>query len=473
MDGFCERGVLAVDMDGTLIKTDVMQESVIAFIVANPLNVFLILLWWTRGRARLKEQLARRAPELNPAELPYNTEFLRYLKAQQRPLILATAAHRIHAEAVAAHVGIFQSVIATENDHNLIGANKAQRLADEFGDGQFAYAGDSRNDIAVWKRAGEVIMVNPVAAARRARRRHFPNARVFDERANNPPTAWRRALRPHHYLKNLLVFVALIGGHQITSLPALGAAALAFLVFCLLASATYLINDVFDIAHDRRHPHKKSRPIAAGEINIFSALIAAAGLLAAATAVTAAALPAEFALVAAAYVAATTAYSLALKRLLLVDVLSLSLLFTLRILGGGAAILIELSFWLLAFSIFVFMSLALLKRYVDLASSGEGHFFGRAYRGEDGAVVMALGVGAGMISALVLALYINSDTVRERYDHPEVVWLALPLVLYWVARLWVLGARREMTVDPLVFVFRDRASWAVAALVLALAYLAA
>lgn len=456
---------LAVDLDGSLVKADLMQEAAAAWIAQNPLRLFRLCAWLLRGRAFVKERIAREAPPPDPKALPYSPDFLRHLRECGRPLVLATAAHRRHAEIVAAHLGIFEKVFATEGGENLAGEAKARRLVAAFGEGGFDYAANSARDIPVWRKAARVFTVN---APPRLRAK-FPEARHFDPRAGGI-APWARALRLRHWSKNLLIFVAAVGAHRILSPSTMAASALAFVTFGLLASAAYLANDALDLAHDRRHPQKRTRPLAAGEIDIFPALCVAAALTAAA-AIASLFLPPLFAVSAAGYFFATAAYSLGLKRLLLVDVLALSLLFTLRILAGGAATGIELSFWLLCFAAFIFLSLALLKRFAELLRMRDA--VGRAYRFEDAPIVAALGCAAGMIGVFVLALYIDSDVVRARYSHPQVLWFAIPAMIYWISRIWLLGARGQVGDDPLLFAFRDRVSLATGAFLLACAYFAA
>lgn len=459
---------LAVDLDGTLVKGDLMQEAAVALIIRNPLTIFRLLLWLLRGRAYLKAQIAEQAP-LPPAEnLAYNQELLAYLKqqhTQRRPLLLATAAHRRHAEAVARHLGIFQTVLATEGDVNMKGSRKAEELVRVCGDKKFDYAGDSAADIAVWQRAHQPILVNASAAVAR----RYPQAQQFDR---PPPlrTVWCKALRPHHWMKNLLLFTVVFSGHQLLSPPVMLAAALGFIVFNLLASATYLINDIVDLPFDRRHSKKCNRPLAAGHISIVASVSVAAALYTAAI-VLAHWLPSAFTHIALLYVVATFAYSFKLKRLLLIDVLVLALLFTLRVVAGALATDIHISFWLLAFAVFIFLSLAILKRTSELLNTSAPEA-GRAYQSGDTASMAMLGISAGMVAMFVLALFIDSNTALQRYSQPHYIWLAVPLMLYWISRLWILGARGVIGGDPLLYAVRDRASWLVGGLLLLLLYLA-
>ena len=462
---------IAVDLDGTLIKGDMMMEAAVAMITKNPLFVFCLPLWLLRGRAFMKEKIARYAPPLPGAHLPYRHNLLAWLREQKRPLVLATAAHKTHAEAVAKHLGIFSAVLATENGVNLSGKNKAQQLCKLYGEHNFDYAGNSRADIAVWQHAANAIVV---AAPRSVRNNiGIPVLHsITDDGIIAKLRHWRRAIRPRHWLKNLLLFVAVVGGHQLFSPPVLGASVLAFAVFCLMASAAYLLNDIFDLQHDRTNENKK-RPAAAGDIGIAESF-GAAILLYAAAAYLAFYLPPPFVYIAGFYGAATLIYSLWLKRALLLDVLSLSVFFTARIVAGGAATGIELSFYLLSFALFLFLSLALLKRHGELLKLSAGAAIsGRAYRTQDAPILAALGAAAGMIAIFILTLYLDSAEVRARYENPEMLFLTLPLMIYWISRIWLLSARGKIGGDPVVYVFRDRPSLICGALLLSILWLSA
>lgn len=467
---------LAVDLDGTLIKGDMMAEAAASLVTKNPLYALCLPLWALRGRAFLKEKIAALAPPVLADTLPYRHNFLEWLREQQqkRPLILATAAHRIHADAVAEHLGIFSRVVATEHGINLAGENKARRLAEICGEKEFDYAGNSAADLAVWEKArAAAVVCAPDGVVKRIKQ---SGAQLIYEVPREGLAQrlqhWRRAARPRHWLKNLLLFAAAVGGHQLLSPPVMAAAALGFVVFGLLASASYLLNDIFDLRHDRAGANK-SRPLAAGDIGVLQSCLAAA-IMYVAAACLAFYLPPAFALVAAFYAAATLVYSFWLKRALLLDVLSLAVFFTARIVAGGAAAEIELSFYLLSFSLFIFLSLALLKRHGELLRLSENDSAsGRAYRKSDANIVAALGAAAGMISIFVLTLYLDSAEVRARYDNPEVVYFTLPLMVYWISRMWLLSSRGGIGGDPIVFVLRDRPSVVCGALMMFLIWLSA
>jgi len=278
-----------------------------------------------------------------------------------------------------------------------------------------------------------------------------------------------RAMRPHHWLKNGLVFVPILLNHDVFDLHALGQGLVAFLAFSLLASAIYLLNDIVDVEADRRHPTKCRRPLAAGEITAGQAYATIPVLLAVSFGLSVLLpQPKLFLLALGAYLALALAYLFVLKRKLLVDVLGLAALHTLRILAGNAAAAIPLSSWLLAFSMFLFLSLALVKRYAELRITQDQSGLkkaGRGYQAEDIEALSQLGMASGCTCALIMALYVDSAAVKELYRRPEVIWLICPIILYQMARVWFLARRGQMPDDPLVFMIRDWRSQVTGAMV--------
>ncbi len=449
---------LCVDLDGTLVRTDTFIEALLQLIRRNPLLVFLIPIWFVSGLAHLKREVARRLI-LDAATLPYDEALLTFLRSEKgkgRRIILVTAADRAQADAVAAHLGLFDEVIASDGATNLKSAAKAKRLTELYGVRGFDYAGNEIADMAVWREAGGVIVVNADAITTS---RIKAEREVAHEFAGQPATlqTYVKALRPHQWMKNVLVFVPAVLAHQLFDIAAFGKASLAFLAFGLTASAVYVINDLVDLKDDRAHPRKRSRPFAAGVIPLKQGLIIAPLLLVGA-ALLALFLPREFAGVLAFYFAITIAYSFFFKRTMLFDVLVLAGLYTLRIIAGSAALSIPRSFWLLAFSIFLFLSLAMMKRYVELADMGAGadqRERGRSYRAVDLESLSQFGISSGLISVLVLALHIDSPEVKSFYRNPEIIWLLCPLMLYLICRFWFVARRGEMHEDPIIFAIRD------------------
>lgn len=453
---------LVVDLDGTLVRTDLLVESVFALLKRNILFVFLLPLWLLKGKAQLKHESATRV-DIDADFLPYNTEFLEYLRgeyANGRRLILATASNEKFAEAIALNLGIFHDVLASSATVNLSGRRKLERLQSLFGDSGFDYAANAMVDLPLWETAGEALLVNPERGVKEAAERQREVTRIFDDRTGSPLKRYLKALRSHQWLKNLLVFIPLLMAHRFGDTLLLGQALLAFLAFGLCASSVYLLNDLLDLPDDRQHPTKRLRPFASGSISIINGALLIPGLLIAALAL-ALFLPVEFVGVLALYYVITLTYSLGLKRVALVDVLTLAGLYTIRIIAGAAAVSVVPSFWLLAFSMFLFLSLALVKRFTELLMlqrQERTNSSGRDYSTIDLETLSQFGSASAYMAVLVLALYINSEAVKNLYTHPEVIWLLCPLLLYIVTRIWLLARRGEVHEDPVVFVIRDRRS---------------
>lgn len=466
---------LCVDLDGTLVKTDLLVESFFALLRQDFWAVWLIPLWLLAGKARLKQELARRVA-LDPALLPYNQALLAYLRAEKsrgRVLVLATAADRKPAQAIAAHLGLFERVIASDGVINLSGPRKLGRFVGEYGEGGFDYAANARVDVAIWGHAHEAILVNPERGVQNAVRRVARVGRYIEE-GRAGLRGYLQAARIHQWLKNLLIFLPLILAHRLTDPQLLLQAGLAFAAFGACASSVYLLNDLLDLPADRRHPLKRHRPFAAGSISVLHGTLAIPILLMVAVGI-ALWLPAAFLLALGGYYLLTLAYSLALKRIALIDVLTLAGLYTVRIVAGAAAVCVTTSFWLLAFSVFLFYSLAMVKRFSELhllQAEGRASADGRDYGVEDLAALKIMGVASGYLAVLVMAFYINSEEVQVLYSRPEAIWLLCPLLLYWISRVWLLGGRGQMPDDPVVFAVEDNTSRGIALLSGLILYLA-
>lgn len=464
---------LAVDLDGTLLKTDVLFEGLAACLTRAPWLVLLVpLIALVAGRPALKAMVARHAP-LDPSALPFREEVLAWLRAERaegRALVLATAAHRAPAEAIAAHLDLFDEVIATDGSENLKGARKAAALAARFPDG-FAYAGDSAADLAVWARARAIVLVDcaPDVTAR-AHALARPIERAF-LRPAGARRAWLRALRVEHWLKNLLIFAAIPAAQQYATPAAWISAATGFVLLCAIASAHYLLNDLADLASDRAHAGKRARPFAAGALPISAALSLAPALLSVAHSLSFL-LSGGFGSAALAYSVLTLAYSIALKRILFADALVIGVLFTLRVTMGAALIGVVMSPYLTLFSLLFFTSIALAKRHAEVGAkreAGAAAVPGRSYGVRDGPLVLLAGVIAAFGAVAVLVLYASDPTPMARFAAPAWLWLLPAVFAAWLARIWLICRRGEMGEDPLLFATRDGWSWALAA-ALAAAY---
>ena len=458
---------LVVDLDGTLIKTDVLVESVVRLLRRNLLYLFLLPVWLVRGKQALKCELAKRV-NLEAALLPYNPAFLDYLRGQHgagRTLVLATASHTQPARAVAEHLGIFSQVLATDAERNLAGPQKREALLALFGAKGFDYAGNASPDLTIWPWARRAILVNPERGIEAKARVLTQVESVFSDRKPLLRVTVR-AIRVHQWLKNLLVFLPLVAAHAWGDPASIVRSLLAFVAFSLCASAIYVINDALDLDSDRAHSRKRFRPLAAGDLSLLFGGFLVPLLLAGGLAI-AAAVSINFLLVLLVYVLATCAYSFALKSYVLVDVLMLAALYTLRVIGGAAAIDVFPSFWLMALSMLLFTSLALVKRCAELESlraSQKDSARGRDYHVMDLPNLTSLGTSAATGAAVILALYINSPDVAVHYRTPQALWLLCPLLMYWTGRMWLITGRGGMHDDPIIYSAKDKPSWVVAGL---------
>jgi 4-hydroxybenzoate polyprenyltransferase len=457
---------LCVDLDGTLVRSDLLWESLLQ-LARRPLQLARLPLWLGRGRAFLKERIAD-VVRIDAAALPYNARLVEHLRRERaagRRLVLVTASHARPAAQVGAHVGLFDEVLATANGVNLKGHAKRRELVRRFGERGFDYAGDSAADLDVWPAAREAIAVD--APARVLRRLGDRASRVIASDRRPMPRVLLNAIRVRQWVKNLLVFVPVVLAHRYFEPGPVRETALGFLAFSLGASAVYVLNDLLDVEADRHHPEKRRRPFASGELSLrvgFALIPLLAGL----SLVAAAVLPPAFLLVLVFYFAMTTLYSFFFKEIALLDVLVLAALFTTRIMAGSAASGIQVSEWLLAFSMFIFLSLAAVKRHAELLRLAQNDterakLKRRGYFTGDHELIMQMGVSSGFMAVLVLALYITSDTVTRLYAYPVLLWLVCPLILFWIGRIWLLAHRGEVQEDPLMFAIKDWTTWVVAA----------
>jgi 4-hydroxybenzoate polyprenyltransferase/phosphoserine phosphatase len=460
---------LAVDLDGTLIRTDMMWESLVRLLRRNPFKAFLSLFALLRGRALFKQLIAAQV-QVDPANVPYHAAFLDWLKNQKaagRKLVLATASDRHMAQPIATHVGLFDDVMASDGKINLRNAAKRRALNDRFGERGYDYAGNSHDDLGVWPAAREAIVVNAsTSLAQKAAAITKVGATFLDHTSRLKSLT--RALRPHQWIKNLILFVPVLTAHQLDDQVTVIRAVLAFLAFCLAASAVYLLNDLLDLDSDRHHVTKRNRPFASGDLPLQYGLIGTPVLLLGALGL-ALSLSPKFALVTALYFIISTTYSWHLKQIALLDVVFLAGLYTLRLVAGHVATGIAWSNWLLAFSMFIFLSLALMKRCQEIQSVREnnGHEIkGRGYTAQHHNSVVILGILSGIAAVIVLGLYVNSAQVVKLYRHPTLLLLACPLLLVWIGRVWRLTYHGRMHDDPTAFAFKDWASYVIGALTL-------
>lgn len=458
---------LCVDLDGTLVHTDTLVESALLLLKKNPLYFFALFIWLLSGKANLKEQIASRTA-LDVTTLPYNEKLLEWLRsqsAQNRELILVSASNRGIVNAVAGHLKIFTTVMASSSAHNLSAGNKRDELDKTFGKGNYDYAGNSKDDVKVWAHCNSAILVNATASVAASAEAVAEVERVF-QRQHKVLPALLKAMRPRQWSKNLLIFVNILMAHEVADAELMLSTIVAFIAFCLCSSSVYLVNDLLDLQADRRHSEKHNRPFASGRVSLVLGILTAPLLLA--VAITLAAYASSAFLVSLLiYYGVTLAYSFYLKRLVILDVLVLAILYTLRIVAGAAVAGVMPSFWLMSFSLFIFTSLAMAKRYAELKSlehDSAAWASGRGYHVGDLAIISSLGVASGYIATLVLALYINSPDVVVLYRNEGLIWLLCPMLMYWIGRIWLLASRGDLHQDPVIFATGDKTSYIICVL---------
>lgn len=458
---------LVLDLDGTLLRTDLLVEGILSLLRRNILMLFPLIYWFIQGRAVLKRRVAERST-LDVALLPANEELVAYVlteKARGREIVLATAADELLAHRVAQRFGFFDRVVASDGITNLKGHAKAERLRTLFPKG-FHYAGDSHADLAVWQAADHVIMAEADSDVQR--RVAFLGRPTTAFAATSRVKALLNGLRLHQWAKNALVFLPLMLGGKTGDPTAWLLAGSAFLALGLVASASYLLNDLWDLPHDRAHWSKQNRPMASGKLPVATGVLAATAGLALGLAI-GGSVGAGVLVGLLAYLAVTLTYSMSLKRIPILDAMTLGTLFTLRIAIGVAAVGVAWSPWLLTFSMFLFTSLSFAKRHVEvrgaLKAGKGGKIAGRGYHSADEAIIMAFGIAAGIASVVIFILYLNNEAFRNAaLVAPLALWAFPPVLMLWIGRIWILCGREELHDDPVAFAVRDRVSYALGAI---------
>lgn len=455
---------LFVDVDGTLIRSDISFEAFIAFLKINPLYIFRFIFWLLRGRSFAKHQVAKRI-KLDIKSQPLVNQFVDFLKKEHlngRKLYLASASEMKFIKSFRDILPIFDGVIAGAGEANLSGRNKLAAIKEFNQSAPFAYAGNSNIDMQIWDEAAQVIVVSQSRSFIKKIDSKYGNVKSFHDPVKPYPLL--RALRPHQWSKNLLIFLPICLAHKIGDISIFLQAISAFIAFSLAASAVYLLNDLSDLEADRSHSIKRFRPIASGDISVKEALLFVPILLAYAALISLT-LPKQFSITLLIYLVATSFYSIKLKELPVIDIVVLALLYTVRIVAGGKACGVIVSQWLISFSLFLFLSLACLKRYSELLLLGQrdrgAAVRGRGYMAGDKEIVSQFGASSGYLSLLVLVFYVNSKEVAALYGHSQYLWLLCPLVLYWITRAWLLAHRGEVNQDPVVFALTDKVSYLV------------
>lgn len=455
--------VLVTDLDHTLIKTDMLYEAFLQLIKANPFYLIVIPFWLLSGKSKLKEEIFSRV-EIDPAALPYRQsiiEIIKDAKNKGQKIYLATASHQKIADDISNYLDLFDGVFGTHKNLNLKGKNKAEKLINEFGENSFEYIGDNKADLKIWEKSSAAYVVDLGVGLHKKAEKIVKVKQVIKDEKKSFLKLFIKQIRVYQWVKNLLLFIPALGAHQLDS-DIITKIITGFFSFSFIASSVYVTNDLLDLASDRVHPRKKNRPLASGDLSLITGIVSAPLLLFAGFGIGVLFLDISFFITLVIYYVITTLYSFKFKRLVILDILTLASLYTIRIIAGGAAVSVEISPWLLAFSMFFFLSLALVKRYTELLvmkDANKEKASGRGYEVGDSDLVRGFGTASAYISVLVFALYANSEQIMKLYNEPYYFWGIAVLLMYWITRIWFLAHRGKMTDDPIVFTVKDKASW--------------
>jgi 4-hydroxybenzoate polyprenyltransferase len=465
---------LAVDLDHTLIKTDLLHEAVFKLLKTQPLYIFALPFWILRGTSYTKAMLVKNTPPPDAQTLPYRQSILDIInmeRAQGKKIVLASASPQVWIDKIAAYLGVFDLVLGSTEDLNLKGEKKLQAIESAISGQSFSYIGDAKVDLFVWKKSVIAFAVNPSGSVKRTLEKRPAGSLKIITDNKSFFVILPKLLRVHQWTKNFLIFIPVLAGHKILSLQNLENSIYAFASFSCVASSVYIINDLFDLESDRQHKKKKDRPLASGQVSIPQGLVMVFTLFAGAT-ITSIPLSHNFCLLLCAYFLTTLVYTIFLKRLIIVDIICLAVLYTLRIYAGGAADSVPVSKWLLTFSLFIFVSLAFLKRFIEINRLSQTTSSARGYQVEDKNFLALMGISSGIVSVFVLTLYISSPEITMLYKKADYLWLALPVLFYWICRIWLLAFHNEVDDDPVIFAIKDRTSWLISLIVIAIAWLA-
>lgn len=469
---------LFVDLDGTLVATDTLLESIVLLLKLYPLKIFSLIIWLFRGKAFFKDMVSiYKIPQADI--LPYREKVLDFIKEEKekgRKVYLLTAANQRIADEVASHLGCFAGAFGSNDKINLSGEQKLKRVYQIVGHAKFDYIGNSKADTPIWEKSNKIIVVNPTTSIKNKLKK-FNNIQAINTNQNiKKIKTLIKGLRVHQWTKNLLLFLPIIMAHQFTDVNLLGSVLWAFISFSFCASAVYILNDLLDIETDRKHPSKKTRPLASGMMSVQTSVLLIFLFLLTSVFISIKVLSTAFLLILIIYMILTTAYSIILKQIMLIDVMVLGGLYTLRITAGSIASRVDVSSWLLVFSMFFFLSLAFMKRYADLILMKQNNYdeiAGRGYHIDDLDIVQKSGITSGFVAMLVLALYINSEHVIELYKSPILIWFMIPVLFYWLMRMWMVANRGKMTDDPIIYAMRDKTTYVAMIIIVIIMLLAA
>ncbi len=446
-----------IDLDNTLVRTDLLLEAAIQFLKRNPFRILKLIGWALKGPLTLKKNLEHQI-KIDPLILPYDPkviDLIREYKRQGFRVLIASASPASWVREVSHHLNLFEGALGTDSE-NLKGIKKYEAIVKNFGVTEFIYVGDDYSDIAIWQRCKSAVVVNGTKETIAALSHEGIKHKIIESRPNYIKTV-AKLIRVRQWPKNALLFLPVVAAHALESASLLSLIC-GFFGFSFAASSVYIFNDLFDVSSDRQHHSKKSRPIASGDISFFNSIALFILMVVLSLGLGfAAGIP--FIKVVVGYWFLNLVYTLYFKKQVVLDILVLSGMYTIRLYAGAAITLTPISNWLLAFSTFFFFGLACVKRYIELLRMKGIHAAGRGYSYEDADIVRILGVGSGLISILVLLLYIQSPEVSQLYKDQSLMWFMVPIMLFWNARLWVLTGRGQVDDDPVIFALKDGWSW--------------
>lgn len=468
--------VIVVDLDGTLTFTDTFFESLICLIKKNIFYLLILPFWLLQGKSKLKSKVSDRI-FLDATLLPYNKKLIEFLlkeKKKNKKIILCSATDKRIANSVAEHLNLFDEVIASDKLLNVAGINKKKLLEKKFGKKNFDYAGNSKIDIKVWEAAKSSIVVNANKSVIHQAKKITNFCKVFPKQKLKI-LDWLKIFRIHHWIKNLIIFIPLIAAHQINNFQILPALTIIFFSFSICASGIYIINDLIDLQSDRKHLSKRNRPIASGILSIQNAILLSI-ICITLSIVLGLVVSTKYIIYLVFYLLLNILYSLYLKRFILIDCFVLVIFYNLRIIVGGLIGNIEISFWLFMFSTFIFLSLALIKRYIELQkykNTTNKYLYGRGYKSSHARIVKILGLVTGYLSVFILFLYANASTTSILYNEPKIIWFVVPVFFYWMYRMWLKAEKNEIDDDPIIFIIKDKISIFLSLLILIIFVIAA
>jgi len=470
--------ILVVDLDGTLINSDILIECINQFLIKSPLNIFRLIYWIIFGKTYFKNKLSLNI-DIDIEKLPYNFEVIEWLISLKKntgvKLILATGSHHYYANKVSKYLNIFDFVVSSNEFINMRGYVKANTLINLYGFKNFDYIGNSWDDVPVWSNANKVFIVSTSLRFINYIRTKFNVDKYFHIKQPFFILEYIYAMRCYQWFKNLLIFIPLIASGQYYKSENIFLALMGFIIFSICASSVYILNDLVDINEDRLHKRKKKRPFASGSISIKTGWFLSPIFLLISLFMSYFFMNLWFSFSLIIYFLLTLIYTFIIKKIPILDVITLAALYTLRIIAGTLAFNQDISFWLLLFSIFIFLSLALLKRFVEINDVSfiekNKTIPGRGYISADLEFVSYFGCSCGLISVLVFGLYIHDIQFLNKFSNPQFLWLICPILLYWIMRIWFLAFRSKMDDDPIFFALKDKVSWLIVSIFIFIFYI--